>query len=115
MSDAATSTDDLCNILPRLIWDAREQETRAEAAERELVETRAKLAAARAEASRLEVAYDDLVDRVLLRGCIVCGTTAERLCYHCAVAMCQPCIRETDARVDQDRLICDACVEVLDM
>ena len=37
MPDAGTDTDGLCDVIPKLIWDAREQEERAERAEHELL------------------------------------------------------------------------------
>ena len=107
MPDATSSTDSLHNVIPRLVYDAREQEDRAEAVERELAATRVRLAA-------VERAYQTCVTREMARvqrllcfGCRDCGTDGEKLCAYCIQPLCQECIQDDEggAHLQSDEII----------
>ena len=110
MQDKSTSTHDLCDIIPKLIWDARVQETRAETSKRELKLARDALTRATRVATRVQMEKHDIVMKILGHGCVSCGTTAHHLCRQCYDPLCTHCADEIGQLVD-GRLICEECVQ----
>ena len=97
MPDATSSTDSLHNVIPRLVYDARGQEDRAEAAEKELAAAYAQVQIAEARVWQCMRREHTRITRLLSFGCRECGASpALTLCVACMQPMCEHCIQDDD-------------------
>ena len=99
MPDQASQTDDLCDVIPKLIWDARTMEERAEATETELAGVRAQLQAADRVHRVAKMRELDRLNRLLYFGCRECGAPADHLCKRCIQPLCSLCIEQSFGRM----------------
>ena len=85
---------DFSEIVTKLIWDARNQETRAEKLESEL--SVARLAVKNAENARQKCLNREYkrIHRLLSFGCRDCGADGEILCSYCVQPLCNACLEE---------------------